>query len=287
LRYMDKWSESAAVGALHADSTFHAPVYKYDYMTKDYCLGSMQGGIVQPIQQQSWSLVFNSDKPHNIITGLHPYVSAEELGMFFPEYPSFQLERIGQSKASYTSENKWVGGSPYERIYQDKNMLVALYDLPDSVKYHHVDIFIPWGAHPLDSTKQRDTNAIYVPNWTIYKFDSTRIAIYPLSDYREFKEQYGVRLRMSDAHSGYVIYCSRARDIDALHFMNKFIPCDLVRDSERIYSKKDNGKTINISLNPKRNNDWLFRSPFLESKKGGGILTMRYKGKKRILDFNN
>jgi hypothetical protein len=283
IRYMDNWSASDS----SHDYTYHAPVYKYDYMTKDYCLGSMQGGIVQPIQQQSWSLVFNSDKPHNIITGLNPYVSATELGMFFPEYPSFMLERIEQVKKGYTDSNKWVGGSPYESIYQDKNVLVALYDLPDSVKYHHVDLFIPWGAQPLDTTRIGDSNTIYVPNWTTYKFDSTRIAIYPLSDYREFKEQHGVRLRMAGTHTGYVIYCNSARDIDAFHFIDKLIRCDLVRDSKRIYSKKDNGKTINISLNLKRNDSWLFHSPFLDSKKDSGILTMRYKYKKRILNFNN
>ena len=189
-RDLDKWSSIDS----SYDSEYHAPVYKYDYMTKDYCLGSMQGGIVQPIQQQSWSLVFNSDTHHNIITGLNPYVSEDELGMFFPEYPSFQLERIGAVKKGYTNENKWEGGSPYEHIYQNKNVLVALYDLPDSEKYHHVDIYIPLTAIPLDSA--------WIPagqdgggEWKAYQFDSTLVGIWSYSKCEQTSEPNGTRLR--------------------------------------------------------------------------------------------
>ncbi len=300
IRYLDKWSNWAVysnsgsedyshdstirAGAL-LDSTLHAPVYKYEYMTKDYCLGSMQGGIVQPIQQQSWSLVFNSDKPHNIITGLHPYVSAEELGMFFPEYPSWQLERIERVKRGYSSEDKWYGGSPYERIYQDKNVLVALYDLPDSVKYHHVDLFLPWNEHQVDSTKPVNTSAEYIPDWRVFKYDSIRVGVYPLAEFHEIKDPNGMRLRMSARHCGYVIYCESARSVSARDFIAKLVGCDLQEKTDRIYSKGDNGRTIDVSLSPTRDGSWLFKSMFLKSKKGSGILTMRYKGEKRVLDF--
>lgn len=313
MRYMDKWSahKDTLLSPLGErpgeglESTLHAPVYKYEYMTKDYCLGSMQGGIVQPIQQQSWSLVFNSDKPHNIITGLHPYVSDEELGMFFPEYPSFMLERIGSTKASYTSENKWEGGSPYERIYQDKNVLVALYDLPDSEKYHHVDIYIPLNAIPLIENTPRigkndqSIDSKWIPagedrlgGWKAYQFDSTLIGIWTYSKCKQISEPNGTRLQEYDSLAEqqavplYLVYCRSIREITPNLFVKSLSNTSIRWKDNMVYSYSDND-SIHIAIDENRSvKTWLFHSPYLESKKGGGALTMRYKGEERELDFN-
>jgi hypothetical protein len=51
------------------------PVYKYSYITKDYGLGSLQGGIVQPIQQHTWGVRYLYGRPYTTIFGLHPYWS--------------------------------------------------------------------------------------------------------------------------------------------------------------------------------------------------------------------
>jgi hypothetical protein len=281
LRYLDKWHSTDS----SYDSTYHAPVYKYDYMTKDYCLGSMQGGIVQPIQQQSWSLVFNSDEHHNIITGLNPYVSATELGMFFPEYPSFQLERISGTKASYTSENKWEGGSPYEHIYQDKNVLVALYDLPDSERYREVDLFLP-GIPIVLPYGEKDTGVKVPPGWAFFHLPSIHVGIYLFSDSRMFVGPLETRIRMEGDSVGYLIYCESEFNEGTLSFNRKLMKSDVSKGQSRIYSKADDGKTIDIHLNSRRDKDWLFHSPYLESKKGSGVLTMRCKGETRVLDFN-
>ncbi len=287
LRYMDKWSIHDSVHIFEG----HAIVSKYDYMTKDYCLGSILGGIVQPIQQQSWSLVFNSDKPNNIITGLNPYVSSTELGMFFPEYPSFMLERISAVKASYTSEDKWVGGSPYERIYQDKNVLVALYDLPDSEKYHHIDLFYPKALADVPNELEEDNP------WQFYQYDSTLIAIYFIGKSRGrdvcIPDSIGYHVRRVPASSsgdfGYLIYCESLRGQTKHDLVDKLSKLHLVRSNAEIVSEEDGGRAIRIdvsgSMSPSRKS-WLFKSPYLESKKGSGVLTLRYKGETRVLDFN-
>jgi hypothetical protein len=300
LRDMDKWSAS---GSSH-DSTFHAPVYKYDYMTKDYCLGSMQGGIVQPIQQQSWSLVFNSDKHHNIVTGLNPYMSEDELGMFFPEYPSFMLERIGSTKASYTSENKWEGGSPYERIYQDKNVLVALYDFPDSVKYRDVDIFIPSIARLVFDKhfkNYQDVNGQLLPDslqprWQIYAFDSVLVGVQFDNKITISQEAHGSRIRstLSDYRLGqvdYIIYCANNRSISVIDFANKLKNVGLGHERKNgaeTTTLYDGGKPRLMAYDSPRHkfSAMLFHSPFLELKKDAGILIMHYMGMKRVLDFN-
>ena len=286
LRYMDKWS---IYDSTH-DSEFHASVYKYDYMTKDYCLGSMQGGIVQPIQQQSWSLVFNSDKPNNIITGLNPYVSSTELGMFFPEYPSFMLERITGTKASYTNEDKWVGDSPYERIYQDKNVLVALYDLPDSEKYRHIDIFYPKALEDVPNQIEEENP------WQFYRLDSTLIAIYFIgkSQGRDvcIPDSIGYHVRRvpdtSNQDFGYLIYATSIRRQNFRRICDSLSRLHFVHIGNVFRTREDYGRTISVQVSSAHQqimSDWLFHSPYLESKAGSGILTIRYKGETRVLDF--
>lgn len=125
------------------DTARFTRVEKTTYMTRDYALGSIRGGLQQPIQQHSWDVTFAAARPNNTLFALHPYASGRELGMFFPEEPELMAESILSSKASYGSENKWVGGSPYESITQWGGSLTARYDIPPGTRFGHVDFFLP------------------------------------------------------------------------------------------------------------------------------------------------
>lgn len=244
----------------------NAPVYRYTYMTPAYALGSMQGGIVQPIQQQSWSLVINSDTTPNVITGLNPYVDSAELTMFFPEYPEFMMERIGAVKQGYPNESKWVGGSPYEHIYQDKNLLIARYDLPDSVKYHHVDLFIPPRARHLDLTSLVDSE-YQQPAWHVLQMDSVFIGVRMLAPYKVL--DHGSRWRSSEGKTGYAIYCEAGASLYA--FKKKL---------ESLSARVTSG-----GLKSVEKVQWLYRSPYVNSKRGSGLVTLTHGKDKLVLDF--
>ncbi len=78
------------------------PVYKYMYMTKNYAIGSIQGGLLQPIQQETWEInwaVPDPRKGNYSIHSIQPHSSGRELGMYFPEEPKLsdslghQIER--------------------------------------------------------------------------------------------------------------------------------------------------------------------------------------------------
>nr|HPI74919.1 hypothetical protein [bacterium] len=102
------------------------PVFKYTYMNREYVLGSLHGGLLQPIQQQTWCLRYLHGKPFSMIFGLHPYWSIEEIGTFFPEEIKPSMAGITASKATYNNPDKWTGGSYYEYTFQDKNTLLVL-----------------------------------------------------------------------------------------------------------------------------------------------------------------
>ncbi len=263
-----------------------ATVRKYDYMTKDYCLGSMQGGLVQPIQQQSWSLVFASYHAKNILFSLHPNFSADELAEFFPEEPSFMLERIGGVKQGYPNENKWVGGSPYERIYQNKNLLVALYDIPDSAKYHHVDVHLPSGMQdPKFGYELAPTD------WTTFQYDSALVGVRLMTDYNVID---GERLRTSAGRTACWVICSSLRETTREKFNALLKPLQPVVYGDSIAYLDWNGngvrckRTDAVNYQPKE--EWLYNSSFIKSGRGSGLIDLStggsMGGETLELDFN-
>ena len=233
-------------------------VEKYTFMTSEFALGSISGGLIQPIQQRSWCLILNTNHQNNVIFGLHPHVSEKELGMFFPEEPSFMLEKIDAVKNGYTSEDKWVGGSPYESIEQFQNQIECKYSFPRKEKYQHVDLFIPgWGKFlPSDSTQ---------PRLIRIQYDSSVVSIVTRTpfEWKSEGENYRLRLSAVGRKTGYFISCDRADE----------------------FSELDNRTTLSTVRKKESNNEWLFSSPYLESWFGSGILKMKHGADERILDF--
>ena len=120
------------------------PVYKTSYVTGDYLLGSSQGGLLQPIQQQTWSLLWSEPKPQgisNTFFALHPYHSPLEGTMYFATDWDTVTDLIVRSKVDYDSPDKLKGGSPYEQVYQHKSALIALYDIPPGTDFPFITTF--------------------------------------------------------------------------------------------------------------------------------------------------
>lgn len=177
-------------------------VYKYLYVTKEYALGSCEGGLVSPIQQRSWSLTALTPKANNVIFGLQPFSDRRELGMFFPEVPAFQLERIGAVKEGYMSEDKKIGGSPYEEIKQQGNRLhVEFHQVPAGVRYQHVDIYIPKWAKLIRGLSGGLKDAVVV------QLDSCVVRIVPLTtaQWSEEQEHYRIRIPFWNGYTAYEV----------------------------------------------------------------------------------
>ena len=124
------------------------PVYKYTYMNPDFVIGSCQGGLLQPIQQQSWSLLWREAKTlnrENTFFGLQPSSSAREGMMYFAwARPDTFVNGVitgPNAKADYDSPDKLEGGSPYEQILQNGPALIALYDIPRGARFPGIDTF--------------------------------------------------------------------------------------------------------------------------------------------------
>ncbi|HVZ38379.1 MAG TPA: hypothetical protein VHI13_03810 [Candidatus Kapabacteria bacterium] len=272
---------------------------KYDFMTPDYCLGSVPGGLLQPIQQHSWDVTFASPKPNNTIFGLHPQWSAMEAGMFFPEEPELIVGSIAKTKGSYTNENKWVGGSPYEHIVQYRNTLAALYVIPAGASTHHVDLFLP---KSLDECDRSDSG------WIFCRMGGAFVAIYPLAAERLWmEEKINWRLRLPapvDSLTGYVVECARSAELSFAAFKaaHREPPrwCRTPHTDDNVLDVRT-WRGTRFSVEGSRPDSFtlhvdggavntdashLFNGPNMYSITGSRVIELRAGNRRRILDFN-
>jgi len=122
----------------------HGPVYKTTYVRREYAVGSDQGGTLQPIQEHSWDVTWNVPDArgvHNTLFTVHPYSSLRELETYFTFPPDTGIAGVVSSKKSYDSPDKLVGGSPYEKIMQDRDSIIVLYDIPPDTRFPHINGF--------------------------------------------------------------------------------------------------------------------------------------------------
>lgn len=288
------------------------PVYKYTYVTNEYGIGSLQGGILQPIQQHTWGVRYRYGRPYTTIFGLHPYWSSWELGMFFPEELKPLIADVTASKSTYNNPDKWTGGSPFERTFQVKNTLLVLYDIPGGTMTEHIDGFFP---------RNLEERILDPSGWILCKAGDTYIGWYPLAagewmeerdtpgqektsvgwpkDLPRSQETGNWRLRSRNLQNGYVIEVRSRREAGSFE---RFCGALRTRKPSAVlkpgavsvtYASLGNGtlafafpdrrtldgKTVDLSTTP------LFDGPFLKAATGSEKLEMRHGKSTRILDF--
>jgi hypothetical protein len=261
-------------------------------MTPDYVIGSLQGGILQPIQQHTWDVTYLSDKPNNTLFTLHPSYSGRELAMFFPEVQKFLAEEVDRYHKIYTNPNKWNSASPYEQTCQHKDALIVLYNVEKGAKQPHIDGFFP---------KNLDQRIVDSTGWIFCRAGRTYVALYPLRHYTWIEEEVNWRLRSTELKNGFVVQAGAERTYGSFDaFIAAMRKARLRKEISRGAVSVDyttpggdrmkftyggdrivNGKKVDFKTYG------LFNGPYVTGKVGSGIITLQYKGKRRILDFNS
>ena len=273
----------------------NAPVYKYTFMRPEYALGSSQGGLLQPIQQHTWDLTWRVADPrgkHNTLFALHPYSSPYELGMYFNEHLGMLTELVVRAKPTYDSPDKWTGGSPYEQVFQHRDALIVLCDIPEGTRFPHFSGFFSKDL----SWREEDPSG-----WIFARGGDALIAYYPLAPYEWRREPDGDwRLHSPHLKNGVLLQVAPAGAFpseeafkDAVRGLERSVgtePRPHVRFTtlegdrlEFIY-----GETPTVNGHPVAYETWpLFDGPFLHAEVGSRKLEMRYRNLRRLLDFNS
>ncbi len=273
----------------------NAPVYKTLYMSADYAVGSMQGGLLQPIQQHTWEVQWATDDPlegFNVLFGIQPYSSGHELGMYFPEEPKLLTRSVVQAeKGTYDSPDKWTGGSPFEQVFQHEDVLVALYDIPPGTRFPHIAAFF---SRTLTRLVESASGWIFAQGGQAY------IGYYPLAPY-EWQDEPGGhrRLHSTALQNGAVVQVASASTFESFKAFQEAVerlPLE-TGTTPQPWVKYTTlrgtavacryGGVPQVEGVPVAYDAWpLFDGPYLKAEKDSRRLTIQHGREQHDLDFN-
>jgi hypothetical protein len=267
----------------------HGPVYKTTYIRREYAVSSDQGGTLQPIQEHSWDIAWSAPDPRgvqNTFFTLNPHSSLHELETYFTFPPDIGISGVVSSKKSYDSPDKFVGGSPYEQVFQDRDTIIALYDIAPGARFPHINGFF---SKDLAEVVEDPSG------WIFARGGDALIACRPLQPY-SWKpiESGGRRLFSPYLKNGIVVQvAARSEFADLQAFRHAILALPLEFSTEGTPSvrfRSLRGKTLEFKYGkpPLDYSSWpLFGGPFLEAAKDSERLVMKYHEMRRTLDFRS
>lgn len=291
------------------------PVYKTNYMRRDYAVGSYQGGRADPIQTHVWDVTWAVPDPrgvHNTMFSAHPYSAPEVMQMYFTELPDAMIDSLAsQGKPSYDVPDKILGSSPYEQVFQDLDTVIALYNIKEGARFPNINGF--FSKDLTDVTEDKS-------GWIFARGGNTYLAYRPLAGYewqhllgyRQVPSTRGYKWERIDRgekgdkllvsphlKNGTIVQAASASEfksfdefkaaINALPLAFSLEPVPTVkfktlRGNEIVFTYDQapvlNGKKIDYTK-------WkLFEGPYLNAEKGSRKLTITHGRLQRVLDFN-
>lgn len=273
----------------------NAPVYKTTYMRKEYAIGSLQGGLLQPIQQHTWDVTWALPHPQdaeNTLFTIHPYSSYKELGMYFSWITGWLTEGVVRSKTTYDSPDKWTGGSPYEKVFQHEDALIVLYNIPEGTRYPHINGFF---SRDLKERFEDESGWIFARGGDAY------IGYYPLAPYVwEAEEDGSSRLHSTSLKNGAVVQVAPVSEFEGIDgFKRAVVSLPLMVSMDSVPSVDYvslQGHRMSFTYGQVPTVDglkldyehWpLFDGPYMHADRGSKKLELRYGKTHRVLDFNN
>ncbi len=292
-----------------------APIYKTNYMRHDYAVGSYQGGLTDPIQAHVWDVTWAVPDPrgvHNTMFSVHPYVSGKVLQTYFTELPDHMMEALSsQGKPSYNVPDKILGSSPYERVVQDLDTVIALYDIPEGTSFPRINGF--FSKDLTDVTEDKS-------GWIFARGGNTYLAYRPLAPYhwehllgyKQLPSTGGYKWERIDhgdkgdkllvsphLKNGTIVQAasvSEFKDFAAFQAAVVALPLDFKLEptpSVKFKSLRGHDLTFTFGDTPRVDgkkidySKWkLFEGPYLNADKGSRKLTISYGRLERVLDFN-
>lgn len=283
------------------------PVYKTNYLRHDYAVGSTQGIVNDVIQAHVWDITWREEDPrgkHPTMFSLHPHSSGRMMQAQFATYPEpMPVGVTFEGKPSYDSPDKVLGGSPYEKVFQDLDTVIALYDIAPGERFEHVNGFF--------SKDLRDVTED-VSGWIFARGGNAFLAYRPLAPYHwipylhynggwaKVRDDLGGRVLTSPhLKNGTIVQAAAAAEFESFEAFKtamRALPLEFTLEpvpSVRFTTLRGKavaftyGETPVVDGVPLDYSKWkLFEGPYLNAEVGGRKLTVTHGRLQRVLDFN-
>ncbi|MCF7689484.1 MAG: hypothetical protein K9M98_10590 [Cephaloticoccus sp.] len=288
------------------------PIYKTQYIRRDYAVGSHQGRISDPIQSHVWDVTWAENDPRGkqpTMFSVHPHSSGRVMQMFFASYPEpMPISVSAEGKPSYDTPDKLVGCSPYEKVFQDLDTVVALYDIAPGERFPQVNGFFSKDLQDLTEDES---------GWIFARGGKAYLAYRPLAGYtwiphltyRQLPSTEGYKWARDPSGSkvlvsphlknGTIVQAasvSEFADFAAFQAAIKALPLTYSLEPEPTVKMTTlRGKKIVVTYGqaPVVNGEaldyskWkLFEGPNLNAEIGARKLTITHGRLQRVLDFN-
>lgn len=269
-------------------NTSDLPIWKYDYVTKDYALGSTYGDLTA-VENHRWDLTWVSEQDGSTCFFINPSFSRDQLLKYFDDDPDKIVGNILRQRPYYKDPNKWIEGSPYEKLLQHENTIIALYDIPKKEINKHVNGFF---SKIIEERTEED-------GWIFCRTDSIYFAVKTLTKGSWIEEKDHFRLTLKKRRTGVlmeVAQFSEYRSFVDFKSQIKSNPLKVDLKGLQLSYTNSRGDKLDFQYSDKRfvnkknisfDNWQLFDGPFINAKKGSKVFEIQYKGEQVILNFND
>ncbi len=281
-------------GVRYRNTTAPKYVYETTFLTPWYSLGSLNGGLIQPVNQHSWDASWKAPIDRSTIFSMHPAASPELLAEFYPACEEEAWNTLASLYGRYPTFNKYVGGSPYEELFQHRNTLIAMYDIPKTDRHQLITTFFP---HGLDATDADSTG----PGWILARSGRFFIGVFAVRPYQMVSEPAGTRFVSPFRRNALIVQVASPPQVPTFEDFIKRVKSSKVDTSAFARKKRIRYTTIfgdkleftyggARKVNRKKvrfDPDYLVKSPVLNSKAGSGILRVTFRKDTLILNMKN
>ncbi|HTO04178.1 MAG TPA: hypothetical protein VL069_10780 [Opitutus sp.] len=284
-----------------------APIYKTNYMREAYAVGSYQGDISDPIQAHVWDVTWAVPDPrgvHNTMFSIDPISSGHDMQMYFTELPDQMIKGVAkEGKPSYDAPDKLLGSSRFERVFQDLDTVIALYNIPAGTRFPHINGFF---SRDLKNVTEDSSGWIFAQGGDAY-LAYRPLAAYTWEPLTKYKSSWGServetgdkRLVSPHLKNGTIVQAAGASEFpsfDAFKQAITALPLTFTLDPvPTVKMTTLRGKKVEFTYGKApivdgRKIDYtkwkLFEGPYLNAEKGSRKLTLTHGALERVLDFN-
>jgi hypothetical protein len=259
-------------------------VTTYLYSDSLYSLASIIDGHDDEIQTRTWSLDWSGKGKSTTLFGLNPYMSKTALAAYYPGNINTLYMNILKQRPFYNDTNKWIGGCPYENLFQYKNVLLGIYNFPDTLLNNAVSFFI-----------SNDIDTLKLENKTLYAKTGSICFVLRFSESLVISDvNYGKRYRIRGKKPAFILEVYDASEYNSFNDFEAKIKKEVISfslnkvaftgaDNTKIQLSADGDKLFNgkeFVLPP----DTLYKSPFMNI--ANGVIIISTSSEKVILDWN-